>query len=147
MNLDIQTGSDQNTRIRNWPPRKSVIKGFWCGEKEQKNWNAPPPPVKPRVTWYFNNFGYCETLGEYFQFNLLRLEAGVPYLPTICPNGYTTHAMVLLLDGNSEIGAHVRRNLCHLIYLRLLVDREMSQIGFIYPKRSGFLHACSTRSE
>ena len=29
--------------------------------------------------------------------------------------------MVLLLDGNSEIGAHVRSNLCYLICLRHLI--------------------------
>ena len=29
--------------------------------------------------------------------------------------------MVLILDGNSEKGAHVRSNLCNLISLRLLI--------------------------
>ena len=29
--------------------------------------------------------------------------------------------MVLIMDGNSEIGAHVRSNLCYLIFLRQLV--------------------------
>ena len=33
----------------------------------------------------------------------------------------TEFIMVLTLDGNSEIGAHVRSNLCYLICLRHLI--------------------------
>ena len=39
--------------------------------------------------------------------------------------------MVLVLDGNSEIGAHVRSNLSYLICLK---HRDQSTIEFISPK-------------
>ena len=80
-------------------------------------------------------------------------------------------AMVLILDGNSEIDAHGRSDLCYLICVRQLTrsravtnqqkslkyeqrnlyiinffnrDREQSQIRYFYPKRPIFLHACAT---
>ena len=36
-------------------------------------------------------------------------------------NLQSTQTMVLILDGNSEIGAQVRSNLCYLIWLRHLI--------------------------
>ena len=51
--------------------------------------------------------------------------------------------MVLILDANSEIGAHVERKLCHLICLRHLIrSREVTN-----PEKAIFLHACVTYSE
>ena len=47
-----------------------------------------------------------------------------------------------ILDGNSEMGPHVRRNICYVISL----GREQSQIE-IAPERPIFLHACATCSE
>ena len=43
-------------------------------------------------------------------------------------NRETIPCMVLILDGNSEIGAHVRSNLCYLIFLRHLIISRKSQI-------------------
>ena len=48
----------------------------------------------------------------------------------------TRYNMVLILDDNSEIGAHVRD-----ISVIWLLDREQSQIVFVPPKRPIFLHA------
>ena len=53
--------------------------------------------------------------------------------------------LVLILDGNSEIAAYVRGNLC--FDLSKALDREPSHIGFISPKRPRFLHVCATCSE
>ena len=48
----------------------------------------------------------------------------------------------MVLDGNSEIGAHVRSNLCYLICLRNLLDKEKSQIRFFVGKDLfSFMHA------
>ena len=52
--------------------------------------------------------------------------------------------MVLILDGNSEIGAQVRSHLCYLI--RLMRSREVTNREF-YPKWLFFVHACATCSE
>ena len=55
-------------------------------------------------------------------------------------NGRTTYTMVPILDGNSEICAHVRSNLCYLICLRhFFLYREQSQIGFICVEKTYFL--------
>ena len=40
--------------------------------------------------------------------------------------------MVLILDGNKEIGAHVRNNLGYSICLRRLIDQKQSLIGFFF---------------
>ena len=48
------------------------------------------------------------------------------FCPYICPS--LKYNMVLISDGNSEIGAQVCRDLCHLICLGTYLDREQSQI-------------------
>ena len=51
-------------------------------------------------------------------------------------------------EGNSEIGAHARKNLFYLIGLRHLIRlRVVSNRFFLSPKRPIFLHACTTCSE
>ena len=55
--------------------------------------------------------------------------------------------MVLILDGNSEIGAHVWSNACSLIRLRHLNRSRAITNRFLSPKRQIFLHACASCSE
>ena len=58
--------------------------------------------------------------------------------------------MVLILDGNSELGAHARSNLCYstcLINRFFQLDRKQSRIGLFSLKSSIFPHACATCSE
>ena len=53
--------------------------------------------------------------------------------------------MVLILDGNSEIGAHVRNNPFFLTRERhSIISRVAKSIS---PKRPFFLHACPICSE
>ena len=52
----------------------------------------------------------------------------------------TSIVMVLILDGNSEIGAHVRGNLCYYLFKAFDLHQELSQ-NFFSPKRPIFLHA------
>ena len=55
--------------------------------------------------------------------------------------------MVLILDGNSEIDAHVRSNLCYVISSgHSNRYRSVTNLMF-YPKRPVFFHACATCSE
>jgi len=50
--------------------------------------------------------------------------------------------------GNSAVGAHVRRNLCSLIYQGIWLDQEQSQNGFFFSsKRHIFRHVRTTISE
>ena len=49
-----------------------------------------------------------------------------------------------MVDGNSEIGAHVGSNLCHLICLKHLINSR-AVIGFFSLQI--FLHACATCSK
>ena len=49
--------------------------------------------------------------------------------------------MELILDGNSEIGAHVRSNLCYLIFLRHLLR---SRTVTIVSEKTTFLYAGAT---
>ena len=52
-------------------------------------------------------------------------------------------AMVLILDGNSEIGAH-KANFLHFICIRHLIrSRAVANRNFFSPKRPIFLHACA----
>ena len=55
--------------------------------------------------------------------------------------------MVLIFDGNLEICAHVRRNLCHFSCLRHLIRPKAIANKFCSPKMPIFLHACAKRSE
>ena len=44
-------------------------------------------------------------------------------------------SMVLISDGNLEMGAHVRSNLCYLIRLgRLVIARAVTSLVFFFPK-------------
>jgi len=54
--------------------------------------------------------------------------------------------MVLILNGNSEIGTHVKSNLCYLICLRHLIrSRVVTNRNLVFSlKRFFFLHACAT---
>ena len=45
---------------------------------------------------------------------------------------YLDISMVLLLDGNSEILAHLRSNFYYMICLRHLIEREQSQINYVF---------------
>ena len=49
--------------------------------------------------------------------------------------------MVLILDGNCEIGAHVRSNLCYLTYLRTLIS---SRVGTnrIFLSEKTYIPSC-----
>ena len=53
--------------------------------------------------------------------------------------------MVFILDGNSEIGAYGRSNLCYLTFQRHSIKSRA--VIFFYPKRPIFIHACATWSE
>ena len=50
--------------------------------------------------------------------------------------------MVLILDGNSEKGAQVRTNLCYLIWPRHLIDREQSQMVFMFSEKTSVFPGC-----
>ena len=53
--------------------------------------------------------------------------------------------MVLILDGNSEIGAQVGNNICNLICLRhLFISRTVTNQIFFSRTDYFFLHACAT---
>ena len=53
-----------------------------------------------------------------------------------------------ILYGNSEMGAHMRSNLCNLIYLRHFIrSREDTNRDFFSPKRPFSLQSCATYSE
>ena len=51
---------------------------------------------------------------------------------------FLVQSLVLISDGNSEIGAHVRSNLCSLVCLRHLLDREQSKIGNYSSEKTFF---------
>ena len=56
--------------------------------------------------------------------------------------------VVLIFDGYSEIGVHVRSNHCYSIFLmRLIRKRAIKVMFFFSPKRPVFLHACATCSK
>ena len=56
--------------------------------------------------------------------------------------------MVLTLDGNSEISAHVRSNLNYLIrYRQLIRSKAVTNRNFFCSEKTYFLYACETCSE
>ena len=56
---------------------------------------------------------------------------------------FIIQSMVLIIDGNSKIGAHVRNHLCYLTCLRhLITTKTVSNRTFSF-----FLLACATCSE
>ena len=72
----------------------------------------------------------------------------LPRLPGSIPSKMSAFTMVLILDGNSEIVAHVRSKHCYLICLRHLIrSRTVTNRIVFSPKRRIFLHACATCSE
>ena len=67
-------------------------------------------------------FSKLTQIAENWPFSVLFILRG---------GGLATY-MVLILEGISEIGVHRRSNLCCLICLRRLINRDQSQIGFFY---------------
>ena len=55
--------------------------------------------------------------------------------------------MVLILEGNSEIGAQVRSNPYYFIYIRHSIRSRTVTNRVSFPKRPIFPHACATCSE
>ena len=55
--------------------------------------------------------------------------------------------MVLISDGTSEKGAHVKNNFCYLICQGIGLDREQSKIRFFLQKIAIFPSCVSTCSE
>ena len=55
--------------------------------------------------------------------------------------------MVLLIDGNSYVGAHVMRYIWYFTGLRHLIEGSHKLDFFLTPKRPIFLHACATFSD
>ena len=60
--------------------------------------------------------------------------------------------MALVVDGNSEIGAHIRCTLFYLIsFMHLVGSKAVTFMAvtdrFYSPNRPSFLHACATCSE
>ena len=66
---------------------------------------------------------------------------------TIVPLDIRTISLVLILDDNLDIEAHVRSNRCYLICLRHLIRSEQSQIRFFLRIGVFFLYANATWSE
>ena len=59
--------------------------------------------------------------------------------PKSSTSSLTGQSMVLVSDGNSEIGVHVRRNICYLICLRHLI-RPRAVTNRIYILRKDLFH-------
>ena len=57
---------------------------------------------------------------------------------------HTNNGILTFIILNSEIGAHVRSNLC---YLTWHLGIEQSQTRFFSLKKTAFIHVCATRSE
>ena len=55
--------------------------------------------------------------------------------------------MVLILDGNSEMGAQVRSNLYYLVCLWHCLGLKKSQIGWVLSEKTIFVHACPACAE
>ena len=56
--------------------------------------------------------------------------------------------LAFILDGNSEIAARIRRNLCYLICLRHLIwSRAVTDWIFFFPIKPILLHVCATCSQ
>ena len=56
--------------------------------------------------------------------------------------------MVLVLDGNSETGAHIRSTVCFLYLFKAFDWIESShKADFFSPKRPTFIYVCATCSE
>ena len=61
----------------------------------------------------------------------------------ILGSNYWYLPLVPILNGSSEIGAHVRSNLCDLICLRHLIKTRAVTNRIFSPKRFISLHACA----
>ena len=73
------------------------------------------------------------TINTFFAIKKLAWRCYLPF-------SFIIFTMVLRLDGNSEIGAHVRNNLCYLICVRHLIRPEQAQKPIL-------LSACAIYSE
>ena len=54
---------------------------------------------------------------------------------------------LLILDGNSELGARVRSNLCYLICFRHLLGSRAVTNRNVFSKKIIFFHPCETSSD
>ena len=55
--------------------------------------------------------------------------------------------MVLDLDGNSEMGAHVGSNFSYFICFRHLINSRSVTNRTFHPEKTYFLYSCATYSE
>ena len=63
----------------------------------------------------------------------VSLYSALNYLETMTTSGESTHPTVLILDGYSDIGAHLRSNLCY--------QKERSHKWDLLPDLFPFMHA------
>ena len=64
---------------------------------------------------------------------------GFPCPATICKIEAISRTVVLMLDDNSEKGAHFRRNFCYLISLRYLIrSRAITKIRYSFSEKAHF---------
>jgi len=90
-----------------------------------------------------SNLGYYLTWSEWTNKNTLFFI--YTKRPIHCDQfSLDVYNMVLILDGNSEMGAHVRSNLCYLISFRHLI--RLREYVFI-RKGFFFVHTCTVCSE
>ena len=61
---------------------------------------------------------------------------------TVPRPAYSTQLMVLILDGNVEIGALVSSNLCYLICLRNLIRSRAVTNQFVFLRKDIFSFMC-----
>ena len=106
---------------------------------------------KPNIKWtivckyshtYKNNILNCAYTGYWQSLFFFAYNWIIPNL--VVKLEMITLRMVLNLDGNSEIGAHVRSNLCYLI---CFIESSHKLNSFFPRKDLIFLHTCVTFSE
>ena len=108
-----------------------------------------------QISWYPLYPYICtiyELSGLWRRFSPSSIERKSGFNPGICliiiGRWIFDEPTVLILDGNSEIGAHVRiNNLYNLICLRQLIRSRAVTNRIFFSKRPIFLHVCVTCSE
>ena len=105
----------------------------------------PNETISLRAYWP-NHVQSSANVTMLFTMNNAVLFWSIPILQFILTS-CSIPALVLISDGNSEIGARVRSNIYYLICLSNLLGSRTVKNPIFSPKRPIYLHTCATSSE
>jgi len=111
-------------------------------------WNSDSQSAMESLNLHSWQFSFSRKTTLQAKHNVNSINSKIKYIIAYDSTAILYWNLEHVLDYNSEIGAHVRRNICYLICVRHLFQIESShKSDILFPKRPIFLHTWTTCSE